>query len=243
MIGKKLIVVLSLVSLFCLLSYGQSPVTKSKNEQDASEKTLVDQSMSLIRHFSETYKLGPGDVLAIRVKAQPDYTVERVKVSPMGTIFHPLLGDLSVASLTLEQLKKQLARDLGEFIVDPVISLELVEAQSAKIAVVGEVKAPKIILMNGPVTVLEAINEAGGFTTLGSRTGVKISRLNPDGSRSELKVNVKKILGGNASPGENLPLMAGDTVVVHGNMIAKLGIVSALAGFTSLFSIIQLGAR
>src|SRR5262245_53304811 len=40
----------------------------------------------IYREFYETYRLGPADEIAIRVTGQPDYTIERAKVSPTGNV-------------------------------------------------------------------------------------------------------------------------------------------------------------
>lgn len=204
--------------------------------EDLSYRTMV-------RSFSENYRIGPADSIAVRVKGQPDYSLEKVKVAPTGTIYHPLLGDILVAGFTLDQLKKQLTTELSEYLIDPVVSIELLEAQSAKVGVIGEVKAPKILLMSGPMTIIDAITEAGGFTDTGKKSEVTLLRQNPDGQRSTIKVNMKNILNGKAAPGENLALQAGDTVIVHGNALKAIPLIAGISGFGSLLSFISLGSR
>src|SRR5262249_27859432 len=54
----------------------------------------------IYEEFYDTYRLGPADEIAIRVTGQPDYTLERVKVTPTGNIYHPLLGSVGVAGAT-----------------------------------------------------------------------------------------------------------------------------------------------
>ncbi|HKX28834.1 MAG TPA: polysaccharide biosynthesis/export family protein [Blastocatellia bacterium] len=212
--------------------------TKAPSETHDEEGQMF---LNAIRRFSETYRFGPADVLAIRVKGQPDFSLERVKVSPMGTVYHPLLDDIQVSGLTIEQLKKQLTVDFSEYILDPVVSVELVEVQSAKVAVVGEVLAPRVLLMQGPLTILDAIVQAGGVSDMGSKSNITLLRQNPNGTRTELTVNLKPILEAKARPEENLSLQAGDLVIVHGNTRKKLAKITSIAGFTSLLSLIQLG--
>src|SRR5262245_48100207 len=50
----------------------------------------------IYQDFYDTYRLGPADEIAIRVTGQPDYTLERVKVTPTGNVYHPLLGAVGV---------------------------------------------------------------------------------------------------------------------------------------------------
>src|SRR4030095_7375371 len=91
----------------------------------------------IYQEFYDTYRRGPADEIAIRVTGQPDYTLERVKVSPTGSVYHPLLGDVEVAGTTIPQLIERLTKDLSEYLINPKVSVALIEANSAKIGVLG----------------------------------------------------------------------------------------------------------
>jgi polysaccharide export outer membrane protein len=197
----------------------------------------------MYKEFYYTYRLGPSDEIAIRVTGQPDYTIERVKVSPTGAVYHPLLGDLEVAGLTVPKLADQLTKDLSEYLVDPKVSVALIEANSAKIGVLGDVLHPGILVMNRPMNVLEAITAAGGFADTGSKTGVTVLRQTRDGRALPMKVNLKLVLEGKAGLEENIPLHAGDVVLIHGNAKKKVDTVLSLAGFGSFLSFIMRGGR
>jgi polysaccharide export outer membrane protein len=184
----------------------------------------------IYRNFYDTYRLGPGDVLSLRVTQQPDYTVEHAKVSPTGRVYHPLLGDFEVAGLTVGQVLDRFKKDLGEYLVDPKVSVELVEANSAKIGVLGEVKAPGVVVMVRPMTVMDAIAAVGGFTDTGSKSNVTLLR--PAGGRLvETKINVKRLLDGKSSLEEDLTLRGGDTLIVRGNAKKKFAEITSLIGF------------
>jgi polysaccharide biosynthesis/export protein len=181
--------------------------------------------------FYNTYKLGPDDEIAVRVLSQPDYSLERVKISPVGRIYHPLLGDVQVAGLTVDKLTERLTLDLSQYIINPRISVSLLEAHSAKIGVLGDVGRPGVVLMNSPMTILDAITAAGGFTEFGSKSNVTILRQAGDDRARTLKVNVKRILEAKADPEQNIRLQAGDTIIVHGNARKKFNQVTSLLGF------------
>src|SRR6266508_4597013 len=188
--------------------------------------------------FYNTYRLGPADEIAIRVTGQPDYTLERVKVSPTGSVYHPLLGDVEVAGMTVPRLSKRLTQDLSEYLINPKVSVALLEANSAKIGVLGDVIHPGILIMNKPMTVLEALTASGGVADTGDKSGVIVLRQLRDGRAQTLKVNVKRILQGKAGPEENVPLQSGDTVIVNGNTKKKMAYILSLAGFGSFVSFI-----
>jgi polysaccharide biosynthesis/export protein len=195
----------------------------------------------IYQEFYDTYRLGPADEIAIRVTGQPDYTLERVKVSPTGSVYHTLLGDVEVAGTTIPQLIERLTKDLSEYLINPKVSVALIEANSAKIGVLGDVMRPGILVMNKPMSVLEAITASGGIADTGDKSGVIVLRALRDGRAQTLKVNVKRILEGKAGVEENIPLQAGDTVIVNGNTKKKVAYILSLAGFGSFLSFISMG--
>jgi polysaccharide biosynthesis/export protein len=195
----------------------------------------------LYREFYDTYRLGPADEIAIRVTGHPDYTIERVKVSPTGSVYHPLLGDMEVAGMTVPRLTRRLTEELGEYLVGPKVSVSLLEANSAKIGVLGDVLHPGILIMNKPMNVMEAITASGGVADTGDKSGVIVLRQTRDGRAQTFKVNVKRILEGKAGVEENVSLQAGDTVIVNGNTKKKMTYILSLAGFGSFLSFISMG--
>ena len=197
----------------------------------------------IYQEFYDSYRLGPADEIAIRVTGQPDYTLERVKVTPTGNVYHPLLGAVGVAGVTVPQLIERLTRDLSEYLINPKVSVELIEANSAKIGVLGDVLRPGILVMNKPMSVLEAIIASGGIADTGDKSGVIVLRQLRDGRAQTLKVNVKRIFEGKAGAEENIALQAGDTVIVNGNKKKKASYILSLAGFGSFVSLISTGRR
>jgi polysaccharide export outer membrane protein len=215
-----------------------SPASSASQDQ-GDERLFKD----IYQEFYDTYRLGPADEIAIRVIGQPDYSLERVKVSPTGSVYHPLLGDVGVAGLTVSQLIDRFTKELSEYLINPKVSVALIEAGSAKIGVLGDVVHPGVLVMNRPMKVLDAIAASGGFTDMGSKSGVTVLRQMRDGAAQTLKVNVKLILEGKAGPEEDIALQAGDIVLINGNAKKKVNTVLSLAGFGSFLSFITRGGR
>jgi protein involved in polysaccharide export with SLBB domain len=225
-------------------AFAQTPAPAAGQTSQSPEQTSEDDQFfkDIYREFYDTYRLGPADEIAIRVTGQPDYTLERAKVSPTGSVYHPLLGDVEVAGMTVPRLAKRLTVDLSEYLIDPKVSVALLEANSAKIGVLGDVLRPGILVMNRPMNVLEALTASGGVADTGDKSGVVVLRQLRDGRAQTFKVNVKRILQGKAGPEENVALQAGDTVIVNGNTKKKMAYILSLAGFGSFLSFIA-GAR
>jgi len=185
----------------------------------------------IYKQFYATYRLGPEDEIAIRVVGQPDYTLEKAAVSPFGLVYHPLIGDLDVAGLTIDQVRDLLTTRFSDYIIRPAVSVSLLTANSAKIGVLGDVNKPGIVIMSRPMTVLDALSAVGGVTDYGSKSNVTVLRQAGEGRMRTVTVNMKRVMQAKAGPEENIPLQAGDTVIVHGNFKKTLSTITQLAGF------------
>ncbi len=109
------------------------------------------------------YLVGPGDVLSISVYDNPDLAT-KVRVSSTGTIVMPLLGQVDVNKLSVPAITEKLTHLLaGGYIVNPQVNVFVDEYRSKKVVVLGSVRSPGLIELNGPTTFLELISKAGGF--------------------------------------------------------------------------------
>jgi len=208
----------------------------------ADEAAIQSQISAVYSGFYNSYRLGPGDIVAVYIDKHPDDSVQRVIVSPVGRIYVPLLGDIVAVGKTLPQLQDYLTNSVAEFIKEPRVTLALLEAQSAKVGVLGDVKIPGLMVMTRPLRVLDAITLAGGILDTGS-SSVSILRQYEDGRVQVISADIKKILKGKASSEENAYLRSGDTVIVHGNLFKTITKVSSLVGVTSLVSFMTRGGR
>jgi polysaccharide export outer membrane protein len=203
--------------------------------QAAAPVTLADDAdpyfKNIYHDFYDHYRIGPADALAIRVVGQPEYSLEKAIVSPVGRVYHPLVGDVEIVGLTVTAATEKLRLALAEYIRDPRVSVSLIEANSAKVGVLGDVTHPGIVLLGRPMTVLDVISAAGGVTDFGSSSNITLLRQSGDGSMHTIKVNLKRVIQAKASPEENPQVQAGDTLIVHGNFKKTLTTISQLAGF------------
>jgi protein involved in polysaccharide export with SLBB domain len=219
----------------------QSTGGDNPGEAKSTPDPIYDQLDKIFRAYNDNYRLGPGDEISVRIKGQPAHSLERIKVSPTGTIYHELIGEISLVGLTISQATELLTNDLSEYLKNPLVIVQLVEAASAKVSVFGEVRRPGIVVMSRPMRLLDAISEAGGFSDTGRKSSVEVLRQYPNGNRVPMRIDVKKYLEGKGSPESNIPLQAGDLVMVHGNTRKTLGNIGSIAGLGSLLTIIARG--
>jgi len=165
------------------------------------------------------YLIGSGDVLFIAVWENPDLTQE-VIVRPDGKLSFPLLGELTVAGLSFDQLTELLTTRLKEYVRFPSISISLRKAGGDKVYILGEVRRPGIYSLTESKTVLEAVSMAGGITEDGIGRSVIVIKDRfsaPVASR----VNIDKaLLKGKMD--EDIALASQDIVYVPRRFIADL---------------------
>jgi polysaccharide export outer membrane protein len=156
------------------------------------------------------FQIGPEDILDISVWKNPDLS-RIVPVRPDGKVSLPLVNDIQAAGLTPATLRKQVTDKLSEFIPAPEVSVMVREVHSRKVAVVGAVKTPGRFELKSPMTVLEVIALAQGFTDFAARDRIVVLRTE-GATTTRVPFNYRKIAEGVDQ--ENFLVKPGDIVVV-----------------------------
>jgi polysaccharide biosynthesis/export protein len=157
----------------------------------------------------QEYKLGPGDKLRVEVYKELQLS-QNLQVRPDGKITLPLIGDVMAAGRTPIELRDSLSTSLKEYVTNPVVTVIVVEATAAQVFVIGEVTNPGVQVMQGPMTVLQALAQAGGLREFASRGDIRILRKTVTGTQT-IPFNYKDAVKGKTEP---VYLQPGDTIVV-----------------------------
>jgi polysaccharide export outer membrane protein len=160
---------------------------------------------------SDTYLLNPGDVVRVSVWREEELDREAV-VQPDGTISFPLVGQVAAAGHSAEMVRGAIAERIDRYVPDAVVTVELLEARGNKVYVIGEVTRPGEYQLARPITVVQAISLAGGFTPFAGTGKVRVLRAD-GGQETALTFDYDAVAEGEAAPG-NIELKAGDTVIV-----------------------------
>jgi polysaccharide export outer membrane protein len=109
------------------------------------------------------FALGNGDVLSIVVYDEPDLSLEAVPIRPDGRISFPLIGEVRATGQDANALVKEIASRLEQFLVEPQVSVIVLEFNSFEYTIDGEVVEPGVYPLNTDVSITKAIAKAGGL--------------------------------------------------------------------------------
>ena len=160
----------------------------------------------------EGYRIGAGDVLQILVWREPDASLPETMVQADGKISVPLIGEVEAAGLTLAELQKTLIEKIGRYIHNPVVTVHTRQINSRKVYVMGAVKKEGPIPLLRPMTVLQAINEAGGFSEFAKKKKIYVLRT-VNGKRVKLPFDYPAVVKGQNLE-QDITLLVDDTIVV-----------------------------
>ena len=171
------------------------------------------------------YVLGPDDQIKVWALGVDEITDKPLRLDPAGDVDLPLVGKVHAGGLTVDQLKEALTQRFSKDLLDPKVSVQIVEFGSQPVSVMGAVNKPGIHQLNGRKTLMEVLSLAEGLRQdAGPRVNIsrKIeygpiplsnARPDPTGQFSVAEVPVKGLLAG-ASPADNILISPHDVVTV-----------------------------
>ena len=157
------------------------------------------------------YVIGCEDVLYIHVWKE-DALSRTVPVRMDGNISLPLIRDIKAAGLTPLQLEAAITERLKGFYENPTVSVTVMETNSFRVYVSGEVKTPGVYRLRSETTLLQIIPMAGGFTEWAKQRKILVIR-KENGKETRFTVDYKKAMKGN-DLSSNVVLRPGDTLIV-----------------------------
>jgi polysaccharide export outer membrane protein len=176
-------------------------------------RAVVKQAVEANKAGASAYQIGPQDVLDVAVFKVPDLS-KTVQVSEAGTINYPLIGETAAAGKTAREIEQDLTAKLGaKYLQNPQVTVMVKEFNSQRVTIEGAVKKPGIYPLRGGMTLLQLIASAQGLTDVAEDDAVVLRQEN--GRQKAARFALSEIRSAGA---EDLPLQAGDVVIVNTSM-------------------------
>jgi polysaccharide export outer membrane protein len=156
---------------------------------------------------STDYKVGPSDVLLIRVWGEPEFSGP-VAVHQDGKFTLPLVGDLDAGGKTPLEIQDIIAAALKKMVVKPLVTVTVQDVGSKKYYLVGQVAHAGEYPLVVPTTILEAIDKSGGLSDFANTKKIYILR-----GKQKIRFNYKDVHQGK-NMDQNILLEPGDHVYV-----------------------------
>lgn len=133
------------------------------------------------------YKIGRRDILNITVWDHPELTIPAGEyrsaeaaghlVAEDGTIFYPYAGMVSVEGKTVAEVRLSLTEKIARTIAKPQLDVRVAAFRSQRVYVVGEILKPgPQSITDVPLTLVDAVNQAGGVNKDADMLNVTLSR-------------------------------------------------------------------
>jgi polysaccharide biosynthesis/export protein len=175
-------------------------------------------------HFSAVgeaapFRLGADDLLSVRVVGHPDASVERVRIDKSGRVSLPVAGVIQAGGMTLEQLVSEIEDRLRRnYFRNPQAAVNLLEVESTKVTVDGQVTRPGIYPVFPDMTLMQAIATAQGATGTAKLDEVVIFRT-VDGQKYAALYDLRAIRRGNY---EDPRIFTNDVVLIGDSSARRL---------------------
>ena len=188
-------------------------ISASYSQEGKEDKDIIlkKQAQAEIAADSDRYVIGSEDVLYIHVWKEETLS-KTVSVRMDGMISMPLVDEIQAAGITPLQLKEKLTEKLKDFVEAPNVTVIVMEANSFKVYVSGQVKSPGVLRLRSETSLAQAISLVGGLSEWANQSKIIIIR-KENGKEKRFTVNYKKIVKGK-DLSLNILLKPGDTIIV-----------------------------
>lgn len=186
------------VSVFVFITTMMFSCVSQKNVRLVQEKTEKEMKTKFENIRSTTYRIQIGDNLYIRVNSidpktskffQTDfpYLMNRTYqylntyvVDEFGYISFSFIEKMNVVGMTVQEIQNNIQKKLDEYFKDATVFVKLVNFQ---VGILGEVNSPgNFTIEQDQITIYQALGLAGGITSFGNLTKVKLIRQTQSGS-------------------------------------------------------------
>jgi protein involved in polysaccharide export with SLBB domain len=240
----------SILSLLCLLAGGlstsaqQQPGASQAAPPQATVSSAQNETASSSARPVDQYRIGPRDVLGIRVSAGrvvPELSMESIEVDecgriPLPSVEHEERNEIQAAGKTKTELGEELRLFYKKYKRNPQVVVTVKEYNSQPVAINGAIMKPGQFQLRRPVRLLELVQFYAGGPTERAGGSIQLARM-PDFNPCTVNAatslnaiefsafNLKDTLGGEEKanpylqPGDVITLPEAKEAYVIGNVL------------------------
>lgn len=173
-----------------------------------------------LRPTTANYRIQQGDKLSVKFFNNPDLNEPSQIVRPDGFISLQIVNDIRAKGLTASELRSRLEKAYDETLLEPIISVTVLDFVSPHIFIAGQVTKPGRYDLREAKTLMQAVFLAGGFTRDANRNMVIHARPNGTGDWNIQSAKVMDILSQKGSQ-KDILLQDGDYVFIPDSKISQ----------------------
>lgn len=240
MLRKSLFILFLVISIFCsgsaMAAQSTADVPVTKELMDKARQKVMEQGKSSSKGADE-YVIGIGDVLNVQVYGEGNMGIETptgargqnagdgtraggvggVTVRIDGLISLRHVGDVDAVGFTLTQLADYLKEIFATVYDDPVVTVVLVQSNSQRYTVMGEVQNPGVFHLDYPINLVQVVARCGGFNRW-ANSELTVVRKDAGGDKlfkeNTLEFDYDDFLAGKELE-KNIFIKPGDIIIVH----------------------------
>jgi polysaccharide biosynthesis/export protein len=221
--------VLGLLSALSLLAQGQTPQTGTAFPQGSRAAQVPGATVPPAQpamSIRPDYILGPNDQIMVRVPQEEQLNERPFRVDAEGYINLPIAGRVRADGITVQALEGEIEKRLREYIIQPTVSITVVQFRSEPIFIVGAFNSTGIYPLQGRRTLLEMLAVVGGIQPNASRR-IKVTRradsgplplpnavYDPEKRTSTAEISLQSLTQ-DINPAEDIVLQAYDIISVE----------------------------
>lgn len=214
--------------------------SKKMQEKEALSRLNSSTNSQYTASLDSSYRVNKGDEIEVLVWEEPKFNTN-TRVSSRGTIAIPLIGEIQVHGLSLDQLKETIHQQLSQYIKGEInLTVSIRSSDNMQVSVLGMVTRPDSYSIEDETSIFRILSMAGGPNDQANIREVRVYRKNSNNSYTTLDLTKYLETG---ELGTAIPVYPGDVVYVprKKNYVREMSLflrdVSLLFG---LFSILNL---
>jgi len=176
-------------------AYTDVDLTREMNPESEAEPTPASENFAQLgdaAQIPQIYQIGAGDILEVVFFSHPEQN-RFVTVRPDGRITLPYVGELVATGKEPAALSDEIETRYSEVLVEPHVDV-LMSKLGGRFYMIGEVKDAGEYEYERPLTIMQAVAKAGGYTDSARLTNFVIIRNDGEGGRFAAILNMREYM-------------------------------------------------